>query len=374
MKRLLLAGAGHAHLQVLTALAAARWPDVEVLLVSPCARQIYSGMLPGWMAGHYRLEQCAVELPPLVKAAGVRFIHDRVSGIDAAQRLVHTASSGALGYDLLSLDTGAEVDVSCLAATDAQLLAIRPLESFVVAWTTLVEACKDRGHARLAVVGGGAAGVELALAARYRLARELGAPQARVSLVVGAALLPGQGESASARVGRLLARRGVTLVAGHAAGAPGGLLLSDGTRLDVEAIIAATGVRPAAWLADSGLALAPDGFVAVLDGQHSASHPEVFAAGDVASRIDAPHAKSGVHAVRAGPVLVANLQRALRFEAPLPYRPQRRSLYLLASGPRHAIMCWGGLSAEGRWAWRWKDWIDRRFMARFALPRDEETP
>jgi NADH dehydrogenase FAD-containing subunit len=105
------------------------------------------------------------------------------------------------------------------------------------------------------------------------------------------------------------------------------------------------------------------------DGQQSASHAAVFAGGDVASRVDAPHARSGVYAVRAGPVLAANLPRALAGEAPLSYQPQRRSLYLLATGPKSAIVSWGGFAASGGWAWHWKDWIDRRFMRQYAATR-----
>src|SRR5690606_27444035 len=129
--------------------------------------------------------------------------------------------------------------------------------------------------------------------------------------------------------------------------------------------IAATGVGPPDWLAESGLALAPDGFIAVGQGQQSVSHANVFAAGDVASRIDAPHAKSGVYAVRAGPVLTGNLQRALAGRPLEPYRPRRRSLYLLATGRRAAIVSWAAFSASGRLAWRWKGWIDRRFMRQY---------
>jgi NADH dehydrogenase FAD-containing subunit len=164
-----------------------------------------------------------------------------------------------------------------------------------------------------------------------------------------------------------LAAQGIRLVNGRARGVNGGLLIDDETLIAVDAIIAATGSRPASWLAATGLALAADGFVAVGDGQQSASHAEVFAAGDVASRIDAPHARSGVYAVRAGPVLAANLLRALAGEAPLPYQPQQRSLYLLATGPKSAIVSWGGLAASGGWAWHWKDWIDRRFLQQYSV-------
>ena len=185
MKRLILAGGGHAHLHVLKALAARRWLGVEVLLVTPALRQIYSGMVPGWMAGHYALDQCAAPLEPLARAAGVRVLQDAVTGLDAARRLLRTSASGDLSYDVLSLDTGAQVDSSCLAATGAALLPIRPLEEFVIGWSRQVELAKQRGTANLIVVGAGAAGVELALAARYRLVREVGAENVQVSLIAG---------------------------------------------------------------------------------------------------------------------------------------------------------------------------------------------
>ena len=365
MKRLVLAGGGHAHLHVLRALAARRWPGVEVLLVTPYLRQIYSGMVPGWMAGHYALDQCAAPLEPLARAAGVRVRQETVTGIDAARRLLRTSASGDLSYDVLSLDTGAQVDSSCLAATGAALLPIRPLEEFVVGWNRQVELAMQRGTASLVVVGAGAAGVELALAARYRLASALGGKNVQVSLVAGSGLMPGHGAGIVKRVRRALREHQVVELLGYAAGSPEGLLLDNGATIAADTVIAATGVRPPAWLAGSGLGLAGDGFVAVADGQRSVSHPEVFAGGDVASRVDAPHAKSGVYAVRAGPVLARNLERALAGQPLVPYQPQKRTLYLLATGSREAILSWGGLSATGHWVWRWKDWIDRRFMSQY---------
>jgi pyridine nucleotide-disulfide oxidoreductase family protein len=366
VKRLVLAGGGHAHLHVLKTLAAGAWPGVEVVLVSPYARQIYSGMLPGWIAGHYRLDQCAALLAPLAKAASVRFIEDSVTGIDAARNLIHCATAGDVDYDALSLDTGARVDVSGLAATGTDLLAIRPLEDFIAAWVRQVDTFTAAGKARVAVVGGGAAGIELALAMRYRLVAVLGQEQAKVFLVTGP-LLEGHGRGVAARVARVLERSGVKRLQGHASGSATGLHLADGRELAVDLLVAATGVAPPAWLAGSGLALAGDGFVAVGEGQQSRSHANVFAGGDIATRIDAPHAKSGVYAVRAGPVLSLNLRRFLAGQPIAPHRPQRRTLYLLATGPKQAVVSWAGWSAEGAWAWRWKDWIDRRFMRQYVL-------
>jgi NADH dehydrogenase FAD-containing subunit len=303
----------------------------------------------------------------LAEQAGVRFIKDSVVGMDAARKVVNGALSGEMGYDVLSLDTGALVDSSCLAATGATLLPIRPLENFVVGWDRQLETFKRQGDARLVVVGGGAAGVELALAASHRLKTVLDAKKVHVQLIAGAGVLAGFGPAVVARVKRALAKSGVLVTNAYAAGTPSGVRLENGEEIGADCVMVATGVQPAGWLADSGLARSSDGFIAVADGQQSSSHPEVFAAGDVASRIDLPHAKSGVYAVRAGPVLSTNLQRMLAGNSPLSYKPQKRSLYLLATGPQEAIMSWGGWSASGHWAWRWKDWIDRRFMKQYDL-------
>lgn len=367
MNRLILAGGGHAHLHVLKSLARRRWPDVEVVLLTPYARQIYSGMVPGWMAGHYALDQCAASLHQLSSAAGVSLQLASLTAINADTRTLETSAGTMLDYDVLSVDTGANVDVSCLAASGVRSLSVRPLEQFVVDWCSLLEAARQQGRWRLAVVGGGAAGVELALAAQYRLAKEIGHTNVSVTVVSGSPLLPGHGIRIREHVSTCLGERGIAVVKARAAGSPNGLLLDDGTALEVDAVIAATGVQPPAWLRRSGLALAMDGFIAVGEGQQSTSHSNVFAGGDIASRVDHPHAKSGVYAVRSGPVLANNLQRALQGQSPLPYTPQRRSLYLLATGPKDAILSWNGLTARAGWIWRWKNWIDQRFMRQYRL-------
>lgn len=368
MKRLVLAGAGHAHLHVLRALGEGRWRGVEVVLISPHPRQIYSGMVPGWIAGHYRIEQCVAPIPPLARAAGVRYVQGAVVGMDADQRRVRLADGRVVAYDLLSLDTGAGLALEAALATHPGVLPVRPLESFVARWRDAHAALVRDPGSRVAVCGGGAAGVELALAVAYRVRVETGSEAPRVVLASGDTLLPGHAPGVVRRVRTALAQQGVELVEARVRAGRDGLETLAGGPVRAQWIVAATGVRPPTWLAGAGLALAPDGFVAVGPGQRSASHPQVFAAGDVATRVDAPRPKSGVHAVRAGPVLTANLQRALAGRDPLPYRPQRRSLYLLATGPKEAIVSWGGLAASGALAWRWKDWIDRRFMRQYQKP------
>ncbi len=238
-------------------------------------------------------------------------------------------------------------------------LPVRPIEDFVQRLQTLRAAASA-----LVVVGGGAAGVELAMALAHGWRGS-----ARVALVAGAAPLAGLGARVQRRAWRALAAQGVALQLQDAAAiAADHVRLADGTQLPCDAAVLALGAAAPRWLAGSGLALDAHGFIATGASLQSVSHAEVFAAGDVATRVDAPHPKSGVYAVRAGAPLAVNLRYALQGNPLQTYRPQQRTLYLLSCGERRAIASWGGWSAEGRWIWRWKDRIDRAFVARYTRP------
>lgn len=358
MKRLLLLGGGHAHLQVMRAFAAEAVPAAELTLLTPYPRLTYSGMVPGHVAGHYSLEQCSVPLAPMAERAGVRLLQGTATGIDLAQRCVTLADGRSLPYDALSLDIGATVDRDAIPGAREHGLFVRPIESFTTLWGRMAELGRERALC-VVVVGGGAAGVELALSIHHALGE-----RSHVSLVTGGTVpLPSHPLSVQRRALKALKRRNVTVLEdGCAEISAEHVLLGRGTRVACDAAVLALGAAAPAWLRDSGLALDEQGFVATGPTLQSTSHPEVFAAGDVATRSDAPHPKSGVYAVRAGAPLALNLRRFLAGGELLPYRPQRRALNLLACGERYAIASWGGWSAEGAWVWRWKDRIDRDFV------------
>ena len=365
MKQLLLAGGGHAQVHVLRALAAQPLPGVRVTLVTPYARQMYSGMVPGLVAGHYAVGQCVIPLAPLARAAGVDFVEDALVGLDADRGEARLAGGTARHWDAISLDTGPVMDRDALPGAREHGLFVRPIETFVERF----DAWRARAAARplaTVVVGGGAAGAELALALAYRQ-RSAGAPGGRVALVAGGAVLAGFAAGVRRRAVRALRDRGIAVheLAASAVGIDR-VVLADGTTLPCDAAVIATGASAPAWLAGSGLALDARGFVLTAATLQSVSHPAVFAAGDVATRAVRPHPKSGVYAVRAGPPLAASLRAWAEGRAPAPYTPQRRTLYLLSLGERRAIASWGPLAAEGDWVWRWKDRIDRGFIARYG--------
>jgi pyridine nucleotide-disulfide oxidoreductase family protein len=363
-RRLLLLGGGHAHVHVLDALARAPMGGLQATLVTPYSRQMYSGMVPGLLAGHYAAEDCAIPLRPLAAAAGVLWCQGRAVALDAAARQIRLADGQVLGFDLLSIDTGPEMSRDAIPGAAEHGLFVRPIEDFVQR-IEAVFAHAARQALRVAVIGGGAAGFELAMALAYRL-RSMGGGSS-VALVSGGAALPGSPPRVVQRARQALVAQHVALHdAACVAIRAGQLQLDNGERLGCDLPLLAIGACAPAWLAGSGLALDARGFIATGPTLQSVSHEDIFAAGDVASRSDAPHPKSGVYAVRAGPPLAANLRARLLGAALQQYRPQRRTLYLLSCGGRYAIASWGGWSAEGRWVWRWKDRIDRAFMARYT--------
>lgn len=362
MKRLVLLGGGHAHVHCLAAFAARPLAGIQVTLVSPYERQVYSGMLPGWIAGHYALDDCTIPLRPLAESGGIEFHHSAAIGIDPLRRVVHCPDGAENSYDTLSIDTGPVADLEHLPGAREHALAVRPIEAFIEGWRTLCKRLRAMGGGRVVMVGAGAAGVELALAMHHSLAN---LPHTRFTLVSAANTLPGK---TGARLERLLREAGIEILSGTAAhriGA-GHVELSGSRTLEADAVVVSTGTAAAAWLRHSGLALDEHGFLLTDGTLRVLSHPEVFAAGDCASVMGHARPKSGVFAVRAGPPLADNLRRALAGERLVTTLPQQRSLYLVSTGRRFAVGSWGRFAFEGAWVWRWKDHIDRAFIAKYA--------
>jgi len=363
VKHLLLVGGGHSHLAVLKSFGDTPAAGARLALLSPGRHAFYSGMVPGVVAGHYRPEDCRVDLGALAARADARFLLDSAVGVDPARREVTTARGERLHYDVLSLDIGSTSGEPARVSRNA--LSFRPVEGFLAGWERLREAARRNEVRSIAVVGGGAGGVEVLLAMQHALAGVC----VEFSLFSDTRILDGHNESVRRRIGRILGARGVTVRAGQRVVAvrEDGLELEGSEDFDAQATVWVTGGGAPSWIAESGFATDPRGFVAVSDRLRSLSYPEVFAAGDCATIIGDPRPKSGVFAVRQGPVLARNLRRALAGASLDPLRAPARALALISCGDRYAVASWARFSLQGAWVWRCKDRIDRRFVQRYRL-------
>jgi selenide,water dikinase len=378
IKDVVLVGAGHAHVTVLRMFGMKPIPGVRFTLISRELHTPYSGMLPGLIAGHYGFDDAHIDTGPLARLAGARLYQDEVIGLDRAGRRVICRDRPPVPYDLLSLNIGSTPNTADIPGATEHAIPVKPIDGFLSRFEALRHRVLERqGRCRIVLVGAGAGGVELLLSVERRLRRDVaqaGLETAGLSfaLVSGAAdILPRFPAAFRARFHAILAARGIAVLAGAPVRRvePGRLILDGRPPVEADEILWTTQAAPAGWLARTGLPLDGDGFLQVDDTLRVVGHDDLFAAGDTISFCARALPKSGVYAVRAGPALADNIRRTLTGRAVRPFRPQRDALYLVSTGERYAVGTRNGLAFEGAWVWRWKDWIDRRFMRKFnALP------
>lgn len=375
LRDIVLVGGGHSHITVLRRFGMRPLPGVRLTLICRDTLTPYSGMLPGYLAGHYGYDEIHIDLARLAMFAGARFYRTEAIGIDRAQRRVLCRGRAPVAYDKLSLNTGSAPRMDGIAGVEAHAVAVKPIDRFNTRWLTLLERVRRHpGPWRIAIVGGGAAGVELALAIEYRLRNELRAlgrdPGAlAVHLVeAGPRILATHSGAVRRAFLRLLGARGIVLHLGAEVRrvSAAGLDTAAGRTIAADEVVWATESGAAAWLAQTRLALDAKGFVLVTDTLQTVTDPDIFAAGDIASMAGHALPKAGVYAVRMGRTLAENLRRAVTGRRLRRYRPQRRILALISTGDRAAVASRGALCLGGAWVWRAKDWIDRRFMAKFS--------
>ena len=373
LKDIVLVGGGHAHVSVLRMFGMKPVPGVRLTLITRDIHTPYSGMLPGYVAGLYDYDEVHIDLGPLARFAGARLYHGEVDGLEPEERLVHVPGRPAVHYDLLSINTGSRPRTIDVPGALEHALPVKPIDRWLRDWEALqARVLNSQGDFRLLVVGGGAGGVELALSTRHRLVkllRKQGDQASRLHyelLTDGPEILPTHNAGVRRRFMRVLGERDIAVQPNSKVVrvTPEGVQVESGDFHPADAVLWVTYAAAPEWPASAGLAVDKEGFITVDRELRSISHAEIFAAGDIASMPD-PRPKSGVFAVRQGPVLSENLRRAAAGLPLKPYRPQKRFLGLISTGESYAVASRGNWSWEGKLLWTWKDWIDRRFMQRF---------
>jgi selenide,water dikinase len=374
---LVLIGGGHSHVLALRMWGMNPIPGVRLTLITDVMHTPYSGMLPGYVAGLYDFDECHIDLRPLTNFAGARLIGDRAIGLDLAQNRVLCAQHPAIAFDWLSIDIGSTPAVSSVPGAGEFAIPVKPISQFLTQWGAIVQQISEQPQrlVRLGIVGGGAGGVELALNVEARLRRVLqqaGYPDTPLEIHLvhrGREILPERSPGMRRKMQKILTQRGIHLHLGETVAAvePDGLRCASGLWVACDRPFWVTQAAAAPWLADSELATDDRGFIQVNDCLQSTSHPQIFAAGDVATMIRHPRPKAGVFAVRQGKPLFENLQRAV-LGKPLKYfDPQKEFLILVGLGDRTAVASRGPWSfGPTSWLWHWKDRIDRRFMEKFS--------
>ncbi|HBO53052.1 MAG TPA: bifunctional NADH dehydrogenase FAD-containing subunit/selenide, water dikinase SelD, partial [Planctomycetes bacterium] len=374
IKDLVLVGGGHSNIAVLKMFGMDPIPGVRLTLLTRDVHTPYSGMLPGFIAGHYDFDEAHIDLGPLCRFAGARLYHDSAVGIDTENQKVICAKRPAVPYDLLSINIGSTPRLANIGIAQDEVVPVKPISNFVSRWEMLKSRILEADRPfRIGTVGAGAGGVEITLAIQYALKQLLGEAD-KIELEPEFHLFYSEPEILSSHnykvrkhFERVLKDRGVQLYPGNRVESvsDGRLRREDGMEVPLDEILWVTDAAAPAWLGEAGLDVDEDGFVKVTDCLNSPSHKDIFAAGDIAAVINHPRPKAGIFAVRQGMPLAKNLRNALLSRKLKPFIPQRMFLSLISTGDKKAVASKGEWCIHGGPVWRIKDLIDRRFMRKY---------
>jgi len=371
-KTIVLVGGGHAHVEVIRQFAMFPINGIKLILISDETETPYSGMVPGLIAGHYNHNQCHISLGPLCTKAGVRLHKAKVVNVDVEKKIVYCEGRPELSYDLLSINIGSKPYLSHISGAEFTIPA-KPISTFISQWSLLEKRLLSRQeNLNLVVIGGGAAGVEISLCLHHRVSNMLSKDtthgnKTSICLVTDRKrLLENHSRAVTKKFVRLLEKNHirvepdqlVTQVTKNTVETNTGLVLTS------DFSVVATHASAPDWLSKTELSLDCKGFIKVDHYLKSVSHPDIFAAGDIATH-ERNLPKNGVHAVRQGAYLAESLKRAISGELPARYAPQKRTLALISTGNKSAIASYGSFALQGDWLWRVKNWIDIRWMKKY---------
>ena len=370
VRRVVLVGGGHTHVQLLRDFAHSPLPDADLKVLVDKPTAVYSGMVPGFVAGQYRAEELQIDVKYLSEAARATLVPGKAVRVDRAAAQILLADGSSVSYDVASFDIGSTVAGLEQPGVREFAVPTRPIDAFVGRVADIIERARrhPRDSFRIAVIGGGSGGVELAFTLQQRMTREASTTVTTLLMEGGEWILKGYPESLVRRVYRSAARRGIDIRCNQRVQTveEESLLMTSGRRIACDVAVWVTGAVSQAIFKESGFKTDRQGFVSTRSTLQVEGHDELFAAGDCATLSEYPNTpKAGVYAVRQGPFLSHNL-RALLAGGPLRnYVPQKDFLTLLNLGDGTALGYKWGAAFQGKWVMRLKDYIDRRFMSRF---------
>ncbi len=360
LKNVVLIGGGHAHTLVLNGLKARPLSNAQVIVINPGKTAPYSGMLPGFVAGHYERGELDIDLGRLSQKVDAVLVDDRAISIDIEKKFVRLSSGKEIFYDIASVDVGITSHMPNLPGFSDHGIPAKPLENFANRWD---QYRSSYGAKSIVIIGGGIAGAELGMAMSFALRSD--ANSVSVKIFDRGQVLSSNSATARRHVLKELESNGVEVIehTDVVEISGDGVSLSDDQFVASDFVVGAAGATPHPWIGGTGLKL-HEGFIEV-DQTLQSSAPGVFAVGDCAHLSFDPRPKAGVYAVRQAPVLLNNLRRMLKDEELQKYAPQSDYLKLVSLGGKRAFGEKFGRGMSGHLVWRLKNHIERSFMTQF---------
>jgi len=364
-KRLVLIGAGHAHMVTLQNLQHFVEKGHAVTVIGPSEHHYYSGMGPGMLGKTYRPEEIRFAVKKMTESRGGTFVKGKAQRLDPERKIIFLEDGQEIPYDVASCNAGSYVPGLEGLDQSANIFTVKPIERLQQAQEQIVR-MGMAGNGRIAIVGGGASSVEVAGNITALLEKH-GLTGVSVQIFAGKGLLSRFPDWIGRHAEKSLVRRGVEVQKGsYVSGmADGEITLQSGETHPADLIFLARGVRPSRMFADSNLPTGPDGGLLVNRYLQCTEHPEIFGGGDCIYFEDDPLDKVGVYAVRQNPVLFANLMAALAGSPLQPFNPGGKYLLIFNLGDGTGILSKGVIRLTGKLAFTLKDYIDRKFMRAF---------
>ncbi len=376
-KNIVLVGGGHAHALVLRSWRTEPAAGAHLTVINPSTTAPYTGMLPGYIAGHYRRDELDYDLQKLAQFAEGNLIVDKAIGIDRQTQTVTLEKGPPVPYDICSINVGVTSVSNQLPGFSDHAVPAKPLGPLATRWTEFVHKWTTRSdQPSVAIIGGGVAGCELAMAMSYRLRRDGHNP--KVSVFDTSSILNEVGQAARRKLRIELTNLDIdirehtnvdAIAHDHLSFSHNG---SNG-QLQTDFIVGAAGAHPFQWISELGLATT-NGFIDVGETLQTTTDPNIFAVGDCAHLTHAPRPKAGVFAVRQAPYLLKNIKATLQGAKLETFDPQTDYLKLVSLGKKSAGADKFGRFTKGGVVWQLKDRIDRKFMSRLEdLPTIEPS-
>jgi pyridine nucleotide-disulfide oxidoreductase family protein len=366
-KILLLVGGGHAHVFLIKQFYLKNIPELEVILVTACQYQYYSGMAAGYVEGVYKEEDMSFDLKKMCQKSRVRYIEGRIIGIDVENKCVKLENNETLSFDVISLDTGSEMAGKSVEGVVEYAYCVKPLENLFKLRENFIEQIFEASQ--VLISGAGAAGIEIAFALKALADKQK--KNVKITLLHrGNLILKGYNENVREMTIRKLNKDKIEVLSQHKIlkVLENNLSLESGKQINYDFLVWAAGPVSNPMYKASGITVDKDGYMLVNLYLQSIDYPFIFGAGDCVSFPDFTYVKKvGVYAIREAPYLFNNILKFIKNEALQEYMPQTDYLAIISAGNKKGIMQYKRMAIKGSISWRLKNFIDSGFMKKFKF-------